>query len=62
MVGGFLKFSLMNDLYPTPLAWSGTFKCDQMASAVEIRGLLRQGARQVIILNYWVWQEEKGKM
>lgn len=33
-----------------------------MASAVAIRGIPGQGARQVIILNYWVWQEEEGKV
>lgn len=27
----------MNDQYPTPLAWSGTFKCGQMASVARMR-------------------------
>lgn len=34
----------------------------QMASAVGIRGLPGQGARQVTILNYCIWQEEEGKV
>ena len=47
--------------HPTP--WPAqTLTCGQMASAVGIRRPPGQGAKRVIILHYWVWQEREGKV
>lgn len=51
---------LITTRHPTPFTQGRTYQCGQMASsAVGIRGIPGQRARQVIIPNYRVWQEEE---